>query len=96
MIAYEGQRMVMTDEKDILTVVSNKSGKGPPQSAADRDDADSSDSPRREHRSQGEPRNEDRPRGDSNRRGGRGPRSGPPRSEGSGDSREMPNPDRPS
>ncbi|MEI8379214.1 MAG: regulatory iron-sulfur-containing complex subunit RicT [Planctomycetota bacterium] len=96
MIAYEGQRMVMTDEKDIVTVVSNKPGKSPPLMAADRDDAaDSSDSPRREHRPQGEPRNEDRPRGDSNRRGGRGPRSSPPRSEGSGDSRDMPNPDRP-
>lgn len=29
MVSYEGQRQVMTDEKDILTVVSTKSGKPP-------------------------------------------------------------------
>ena len=96
MVAYEGQRMVMTDEKDILTVI-GKSSK-PPQTvgAGERDESAeaSSDSPRREDRPQGDQRSDDRPRGDSNRRGGRGPRSGPPRSEGSGDSRDKPNPDR--
>ena len=96
MVAYEGQRHVMTDEKDILTVVSTKSGK-PPQHAAERQDGEeSSDAPRRDNRSQGESRSEDRPRGDSDRRGGRGPRSSPPRSEGSSDQRNKPNPDRPS
>ncbi|MBS0204230.1 MAG: hypothetical protein JSS49_15110 [Planctomycetes bacterium] len=93
MVAYEGQRMVMTDEQDILTVIS-KSGK-PPLTAERDNSTQTSESPRREDRSQGDQRNEDRPRGDSNRRGGRGPRSGPPRSEGSGDSRDKPNPDRP-
>ena len=97
MVAYEGQRHVMTDEKDILTVVNTKPGR-PPQAAgnAEREAAtESSDAPRREDRPQGEPRSEDRPRGDDTRRGGRSPRPGPPRSEGSGDQRDKPNPDRP-
>jgi hypothetical protein len=89
MVAYEGQRQVMTDEKDILTVVSTKSGK--PQPAAERDDSsDSPESPRRENRPRGDQRSEDQPRGDANR-GGRGPRSGPPRSEGSGENPGKPN-----
>lgn len=93
MVSYEGQRMVMTDEKDILTVVSTKSGKSLQPTAGDRNDSD--ESPRHDNRNQGDKRDEDRPRGDSNRRGGRGPRSGPPRSEGSGDHRDKPNPDKP-
>ena len=102
MVAYEGQRQVMTDEKDILTVVSTKSGKpSQPSAGSERSEAaDSTDSPRRDDRPQGESRTGERPRGDSNRRGGRSPRSDqprsdPPRSEGSGDSRDKPNPDRP-
>ena len=88
-ISYEGQRHVMTDEKDILTVVSTKSSKpaSPPPPSADRDEAG---------RSQDSPRRENRPRGDSNRRGDRASRSGPPPSEGPGDSRNPSDPDLPS
>jgi hypothetical protein len=94
MVAYEG-RQVITDEKDILTVVSTKSAK-PAQPAGKSEEAtESTDSPRRDSRPEGEHRKEDRPRGDSPQRGGRGPRSGPPRSEGSGDRRDKPKPDRP-
>ena len=98
MVAYEGQRQVMTDENDILTVVSTKSGKPPQQpSAAPREEpGENGGAPRRENKSNSDKRSEDRPRGDSNRQGGRGPRSGPPRSEGSSDQRDKPNPDRPS
>ena len=97
MVAYEGQRHVMTDEKDILTVVSTKSGKPQqPAGTAERESTtESADSPRRENRPQGEQRPDDRPRGDDNRRDGRSPRPGPPRSEGSDDQRDKPNPDRP-
>lgn len=95
MVAYEGQRQVMTDEKDILTVVSTKSPKpGQPQQAP-KEETDGKDSPRRDKRSPGEQRTEDRGRGDAPRRDGRGPRSGPPRSEGSGDHHDKPNPDQP-
>lgn len=96
MISYEGQRQVMTDEKDILTVVSTKANRAQQPASAERQEAKTStEAPRRENRSQGEQRNEDRPRSDGNRRGGRGPRSGPPRSEGPGDLQDKPNPDRP-
>lgn len=98
MVSYEGQRQVMTDEKDILTVISTKSGKPPQQPVAEREastQGEQTESPRRENRPRGEQRNEDRPRGDSNRRGGRGPRSGPPRSEGSGGQPDKPNPEDP-
>ncbi len=97
MVAYEGQRHVMTDEKDILTVVSTKSGKpSQPAGGGEREESpESTDSPNRENHPQGEQRTEDRSRGDSNRRDERDPRSGPPRSEGSGDQRDKPNPDRP-
>ncbi len=97
MVAYEGQRHVMTDEKDILTVVSTKSGKPQqPAGTAEREPTtESADSPRRENRPQDEQRPDDRPRGDDNRRGERSPRPGPPRSDGSGDQRDKPNPNRP-
>ena len=97
MVAYEGQRHVMTDENDILTVVSTKSGKPQqPAGTAEREGStESTDSPLRENRPQGEQRPDDRPRGDDNRRGDRSPRPGPPRSDGSGDQRVKPNPDRP-
>jgi cell fate regulator YaaT (PSP1 superfamily) len=103
MVAYEGQRQVMTDEKDILTVVSTKSGK-PAHTAgtAEREPAsEQTDSPRREDRPRGGPRPDDRSRGDDNRPGGRGQRPGPPRSGGSdgsggsGDQRDKPNPNQP-
>ncbi len=93
MVSYEGQRQVMTDEKEILTVVSTKSGKPPQAPTGERDE--SPGAPRRDNRPSPDNRSEDRPRDDSNRRGGRGPRSGPPRSEGSGENRDKPNPDRP-
>lgn len=98
MVAYEGQRQVMTDEKDILTVVSTKSGKPPQQPAATSGDesTESTSPPRQEDRPQGEQRpdqrSEDRSRGNAPRRDGRGPRQGPPRS---GDRRDKPKPDRP-
>jgi len=96
MVAYEGQRQVMTDEKDILTVVSTKSGKSPQSPPAERDDAgDSRESQRNENRPRGDQRTEDQPRGEANHRTGRGPRPGPPRSEGSDGHSGKPDPDRP-
>ena len=99
MIAYEGQRNVMTDEKDIITVVSTKSSKSNTPPAKERaaegtvpDAAPREDRPRenrpREDQPRGERRPDDRPRGDQNRQGGgRGPRSGPDRPEGPRDDR---------
>jgi len=102
MIAYEGQRQVITDEKEILTVVSTKSGK-PHAAAAPRSETTGDDSSGRapagrdgsDREGPGndvrpDQRSEDRPRGNGPRRG-RGPRSSPPRSEGSSDPAD-PNP----
>jgi cell fate regulator YaaT (PSP1 superfamily) len=86
-VAYEGQRQVMTDEKDILTVVSTKSGK---PSAPPRDEErGESDRP------EGGPRRDNRPRGNSDRRDTRDSRSGPPRSDDPSESSEPGNPDSP-
>ncbi len=91
MVAYEGQRHIMTDEKDILTVVSTKSSKpnSPPSVPRDNGEAGSEpDSPLREDRpKEDRPRDnrprDDRPRGEQKGPGGgRPPRSGPPRHDG--------------
>ena len=88
MIAYEGQRNIMTDEKDIITVISTKSSKPNTAPAKERAAEETAqDAPRREDRPRddqprGERRPDDRPRADQNRQGGgRGPRSGPDRPE---------------
>ena len=94
MIAYEGQRNIMTDEKDIITVISTKSSKPNTPPAKERAaEGTAQDAPRHEDRPRddqprGERRPDDRPRGDQNRQGGgRGPRSGPDRPEGPRDDR---------
>ena len=86
MIAYEGQRNIMTDEKDIITVISTKSSKpntppakerateGTAQDASRREDRPPEDRPRedrpRDDQPRGERRPDDRPRGDQTRQGG--------------------------
>ena len=107
MIAYEGQSNVMTDEKDIVTVVSTKSSKpnAPPakerpaegavQEAPRREGPPRSDRPQGDQ-PRGERRPDDRPRGDQNRPGGgRGPRQGPDRPSGPRDGRDQPPPNPP-
>jgi cell fate regulator YaaT (PSP1 superfamily) len=107
MIAYEGQSNIMTDEKDIVTVVSTKSSKPntPPAKERPAEDA-ASEAPRREgpprddrprgDQPRGERRPDDRPRGDQDRQGGgRGPRSEPDRPSGPRDGPDQPPPNRP-
>jgi cell fate regulator YaaT (PSP1 superfamily) len=60
-ISYEGQRQVMTDAKDVLTVVSTKSPK--PAPAAHHDPAH--DGGEKENASKDRPRRENKPRGDA-------------------------------
>lgn len=83
MVAYEGQRQMMTDEKDILTVVSTKPGK-PNSAAAPRSDAPPSDGPRAESPTAvEEPRREGPPR-EGSRREGRPDKRGDDRPRGDG------------
>lgn len=83
LVQYEGPRQIMTDAKDVLTVVSTKSAKpGPPHG-----ESQAKEGPPKEQASGNRPNREPRPK--------REPRSGPrPRPEGGpGDSRERPRSD---
>ena len=103
MIAYEGQRHIMTDERDILTVVSTKSTK-PSQPPADKRDGGEAgvapDPQRREDRPRDDRPREDRPRDDRPRgdRPSRTEQSRPdgPRNEGSRPNSNPSPPDSPS
>ena len=60
-IQYEGQRQVMTDAKDVLTVVSTKSAKpAPPPESKSSNEGEATD-----HSSKSKPRRDQKPRGDS-------------------------------
>ena len=87
MIAYEGQRHIMTDEKDILTVVSTKSSKPNPPQSSPRDNVEAdtdAGSSRREDRPREERPRDNRPRDDRPRGEQKGPSDGrPPRQDGS-------------
>lgn len=103
MIAYEGQRHIMTDERDILTVVSTKSTK-PNQPPADKRDGGEAgvvpEPQRREDRPRDNRPREDRPRDDRPRgdRPTRPEQSHPdgPRNEGSRPNSNPSSPDSPS
>ena len=80
-ILYEGQRQVMTDAKDVLTVVSTKSSKPGPSADEKRSENDAGndhspdDRPRREGKPRHDSRPNPRPRGKDGARGS-GDRSG--------------------
>ena len=60
-VSYEGQRQVITDAKDVLTVISTKSSKPVPPTGEDAPNAEDT----RNHSSKERPRREQKPRGDS-------------------------------
>lgn len=88
LISYEGQRQVMTDAKDVLTVVSTKSPKPAPPAREDDAPKDSRDSGPREQSGKERPRREQRPRGNARPNGPRPqnesnePRSRPDQNQG--------------
>ena len=95
MIAYEGQRHIMTDERDILTVVSTKSTKPnqpqPPAAKRDGDEAGvAPESQRREDLPRDTRQREDRPR-DDRPRGDRPSRTEQSRPDGPRNEESRPN-----
>jgi len=71
LISYEGQRQVMTDAKDVLTVVSTKSPKPAPPPREDDAPKDSRDNGPREQSGKDRTRREQKPRGNARPNGPR-------------------------
>lgn len=72
-ILYEGQRQIMTDASDVLTVVSTKSPK--PQNSAPRDTGSTQEPAKGDQGPKGHPRRERRPQEERKPREERGPQS---------------------